>query len=293
MEPASAPTTKAGRHPAGRFLVVVALLLALVLVALPGCSLLTGRNDSGAGDSQAGAPGGSGGDGGTGSGSPTSSATDGIDPASVEDPVIRAWIEACRRVAGVHLASFDGENTYVLAAFGRRPTDGYQVSPTETTTDGEQSFVFKLVSPNGAANDVITYPVGISRVFGPPEKIASAQALDEDGRPLPEVTGPANAFIVPTAPLPGDSVSGTTLHLAGYARVFEAQLSYSLEDGHNVLASGSVTADKGAPEWGRFELDVTFAQPTSPGLTLVLFDESPKDGSVVYEAVIPLEWADR
>ena len=29
-------------------------------------------------------------------------------------------------------------------------------------------------------------------------------------------------------------------------------LSYSLEDGHEILAEGHVMASKGAPEWGKF-----------------------------------------
>lgn len=80
-----------------------------------------------------------------------------------------------------------------------------------------------------------------------------------------------------------------TYEVTGQARVFEATLNYVVEDGHNELAEGHATASKGAPEWGDFTFTVTVKKerPNST-LTLILFEESPKDGSRQYQLFIPL-----
>ncbi|WP_127531272.1 Gmad2 immunoglobulin-like domain-containing protein [Paenibacillus kobensis] len=78
-----------------------------------------------------------------------------------------------------------------------------------------------------------------------------------------------------------DAVVGTTFTVRGEARVFEASFSYSFEDGHNVLAEGHVTADMGAPEWGKFEFTVTFDEATNPFGILTIYESSAKDGSPV------------
>jgi hypothetical protein len=77
--------------------------------------------------------------------------------------------------------------------------------------------------------------------------------------------------------------------LKGKARVFEANFLYKLEDGHNVLAEGFVTADQGAPEWGNFEVEISFAGATSPNAVLIIYEGSPKDGSPQHELFIPLK----
>jgi len=82
-----------------------------------------------------------------------------------------------------------------------------------------------------------------------------------------------------------------TLKVRGEARVFEAVLSYSLEDGHEILAEGHVQASKGAPEWGSFEIDITLKQmPTSPSGMLTIYEGSAKDGSPIHQLHIPLKF---
>ena len=76
----------------------------------------------------------------------------------------------------------------------------------------------------------------------------------------------------------------------GQAQVFEATINWSVEDGHYVIIDGFTTATIGAPEWGDF--DFTFeakkAEQNS-SMTLVLFEESAKDGSQLYTLPISLE----
>ncbi|PWW08551.1 immunoglobulin-like protein involved in spore germination [Paenibacillus cellulosilyticus] len=89
-----------------------------------------------------------------------------------------------------------------------------------------------------------------------------------------------------------DAVVGTTFKVTGEARVFEAAFSYSFEDGHNVLVEGHVMADQGAPEWGKFEFEVTFKEATSPFGILVIYENSAKDGSRIHQLEIPVQFAD-
>lgn len=215
-----------------------------------------------------------------------------VDPSTLQEPWLRAWYDACGLVAGVHVASFDGENSYILAARGEKLTAGYIVDlwGAEPGAKGYTlTFRTRDPGPGEMVAQVISYPATL--ILTPHPADAVTDVLFEGTETLPwPAPSPANAAIIPTEPLPGAEVSTTTLHLAGYARVFEAQFQYALEDGYNVLAAGGITADNGAPAWGRFSLDIQFAQPSSPGLTLRLFEKSAMDGSVIFEVDIPLQW---
>jgi len=87
------------------------------------------------------------------------------------------------------------------------------------------------------------------------------------------------------------AVVGTTFSVRGEARVFEAAFSYSLEDGHNILAEGRVMAGQGAPEWGKFDFTVTFEAATSPSGILIIYELSAKDGSPVNVLQLPVKFA--
>jgi len=80
--------------------------------------------------------------------------------------------------------------------------------------------------------------------------------------------------------------------VTGEARIFEATLHYEVSDGHNVFLSGFETASVGAPEWGTFTLNLIVSPddlPKNGTLTLVLYEESMKDGSIINELGIALE----
>ena len=76
----------------------------------------------------------------------------------------------------------------------------------------------------------------------------------------------------------------------GQGQIFEASLSWIVEDGHFELAKGYEMTDAGAPEWGNFDftLDVS-KKDANTTLTLILFEISAKDGSRQYELPIPLK----
>ncbi len=75
----------------------------------------------------------------------------------------------------------------------------------------------------------------------------------------------------------------------GKAQVFEANISWVVEDGHNELKKGFQMTDAGAPEWGNFtfSIDVKKKRDNST-LTLILFESSAKDGSRQHELPIVL-----
>lgn len=75
-----------------------------------------------------------------------------------------------------------------------------------------------------------------------------------------------------------------TFKISGKAQVFEATISWVVEDGHDELLKGFVTADMGAPEWGNFNfpIDITKKRENST-LTLILFESSAEDGSRQHE----------
>lgn len=75
----------------------------------------------------------------------------------------------------------------------------------------------------------------------------------------------------------------------GLARVYEGTVLYEFEDGHNILAEGFTTAKQGAPEWGEFEIIIEFDEVANNSGSVILFEESAKDGSRRNELIIPVK----
>lgn len=80
-----------------------------------------------------------------------------------------------------------------------------------------------------------------------------------------------------------------TFEVKGKARVFEGVVHYVVEDGHNELAAGVTQASAGGPEWGAFHFTLSVKKENpNTSLTLILFEESAKDGSRTMELPVPL-----
>lgn len=75
----------------------------------------------------------------------------------------------------------------------------------------------------------------------------------------------------------------------GLARVFEATILYEFEDGHNILDKGFTTATEGAPGWGEFEIIIEFDEVANNSGTIIIYEESAKDGSRINELQIPVK----
>ncbi|WP_308637083.1 Gmad2 immunoglobulin-like domain-containing protein [Paenibacillus silvisoli] len=86
--------------------------------------------------------------------------------------------------------------------------------------------------------------------------------------------------------------SGGKYTVTGEGRVFEAIMSYAVEDGHNYLLEKNYMLPEGAPAWSAFKLDISIPAnklPKNGTLMLQLFEYSAKDGSKVNILNIPLE----
>ena len=80
-----------------------------------------------------------------------------------------------------------------------------------------------------------------------------------------------------------------TFLVRGQGQIFEANFSWSVEDGHYELKKGFQMTDAGAPAWGKFEFTINVHKKRENStLTLFLFESSPKDGSRQYELPITL-----
>ncbi|WP_372814255.1 Gmad2 immunoglobulin-like domain-containing protein [Paenibacillus sp.] len=107
------------------------------------------------------------------------------------------------------------------------------------------------------------------------------------GQTVPIPVAANDAFRV-FSPLPGTKV-GPTFTVEGEARVFEAAFSWTLEDGHTILAEGHEMAEEGAPAWGRFHFDVSYEKASQPNMMLILYIHSAKDGGAGHELIVPLK----
>ncbi|MEF3306142.1 Gmad2 immunoglobulin-like domain-containing protein [Paenibacillus sp. GYB003] len=107
------------------------------------------------------------------------------------------------------------------------------------------------------------------------------------GRTIPIPVAENDAFRL-FSPRPGTEASSPIV-VEGEARVFEAAFSWTLEDGHNVLAEGHAKAEEGAPAWGRFRFEIGYGKASQPNMTLLLFVHSAKDGKVEHQLAVPLK----
>lgn len=88
-------------------------------------------------------------------------------------------------------------------------------------------------------------------------------------------------------PAPNSEVENTVV-VRGLARVFEATVQYEFDDGHEILDKGFTTASEGAPGWGEFEIVIDLENAANGAGTVILYEESAKDGSRLHELQIPV-----
>ncbi|WP_347861195.1 BsuPI-related putative proteinase inhibitor [Salimicrobium sp. PL1-032A] len=81
--------------------------------------------------------------------------------------------------------------------------------------------------------------------------------------------------------------------VSGEARVFEGSFLYRVEDGHNELIGETpVQVDAGAPDWSEFNLEISIPESDLPdfgSLTLILYENSAKDGEPTNVNYVPLD----
>lgn len=122
------------------------------------------------------------------------------------------------------------------------------------------------------------------------EQPVKVRVNPETGEVVRSAVAENEAFRV-YAPAPNTEM-GTSFTVEGEARVFEGSFSWVLEDGHVILAEGHETADAGAPEWGKFQFEVSFEKATQSNIMLILYENSAEDNSMQNELIIPLTVAE-
>jgi hypothetical protein len=91
----------------------------------------------------------------------------------------------------------------------------------------------------------------------------------------------ASRFAV-LAPAEGQLISGRTLHVEGYAQVFEAQFTVTvMSDTGRVLGQKAVMAAAGAPSWGSFAADIPIDTRDLPATGFVIFAEEMTEARFV------------
>ena len=127
---------------------------------------------------------------------------------------------------------------------------------------------------------------------GEPVTTFSSEGIVLDGPQAREDYEDVTPPILVETPTPFATVS-SPLTIAGTANVFEATVSYSLEDATGAeITSGFTTATCGTGCRGTFEVSVPFeAGGVSEG-TLVVFESSAEDGSRIHVVEIPLTFAE-
>jgi len=90
---------------------------------------------------------------------------------------------------------------------------------------------------------------------------------------------------------PGDAIA-SPVKVAGMANTFEANVRIRIlgADG-SVLADTFTTATSGSGTWGTFAVNVPFAKGAQTAGTVVLFESSPKDGSMVNVVEVPVTFS--
>lgn len=215
-------------------------------------------------------------------------------PATSNDLVegVSDWVNGLKETQGIFHRNFVGR-TYVLVAWGEKPSGGYRVEVEDASAEeGKLLLDVKLTAPKAGepVPEVLTYPYALIVVRHPGPWVYEARF---EGAPFGDEPTENQAFRL-ESPAPHDVVNSGFL-LKGEARVFEATFQAVLEDGHDVLWQKTLVASEAAPGWGTFEERVEFDVPTSAFGTLRVFEYSAKDGSVVNERVIPVQfgtWAE-
>ena len=186
-----------------------------------------------------------------------------LDPTDLKLYASRAEIEPTQAVGAA-----------ALEALAVGPDTEVPPNLSVTIVDGKAHVSGSTLSPGATAQVVYT--------------LTQFPTVDSvDGKTRKDV----EAFVPPILvehPTPDESVT-SPLHVTGSANTFEATFEYDLKDASDrVLHHDFVTATSGSGTRGTFDFSVPFAVPSESDGTLVVYERSAADGSVVHRREIPL-----
>jgi len=119
--------------------------------------------------------------------------------------------------------------------------------------------------------------------FGGEVTIPAESSRDEFGDVTP--------FILVESVAPGDVIT-SPVEISGLNNTFESTVRFRIvgADGRT-LADTFTTGSGGMGTWGPFEAKVTFEAGSNTDGTVVVFEDSPKDGSMINVVQIPVRFA--
>lgn len=222
------------------------------------------------------------------------------EPARLPEDA-RRWVEEREKRRGTHHADF-GDKTYILVAWGEKPTGGYAVRIEEILAGRDADVVVVRLTapgPTDVVTQALTYPFDLAafKRRGRPVVYAFLGDLTLASAPAPpgeggtgqgqgEVSRSKNFEV--ELPAPGSLIT-SPVRVKGRARVYEGNFFVELEDGHNILAKRNVQTD-GAPSWGEFDFLLDFEKPTNPAGALIFVTYSAEDGRRQEELLVPVRF---
>jgi germination protein M len=166
--------------------------------------------------------------------------------------------------------------TAALDALAAAPDTTVPPKLTVTIANGDASATVAGADLSGSALAQVVYTL---------TQFSTIRTVDGKTRADVEDFVPA---ILVERPLPDAAVS-SPLRVTGNANTFEATFQYKLLDADGkVLAQHFVTATSGTGTRGTFDVTIPFTVDTAQAGTLVVYENSAADGSVIHERRIPL-----
>lgn len=200
------------------------------------------------------------------------------------DGSLRAFVEANEKKQGIRFLTI-GDKTYIMYAWGEKPTGGYGVR-IASVEDTDEAVIVKVELSAPKPGDVVTQALTY------PFDVVETGRLDKE---IHLYTGGAETIelkttsrIVVTSPAVNAEVSGGKITVKGWARVWEGALMVELEDGHNILGRKAIQASEGAPGRGEFEAELTYTRPSGSHGMLIFYTESAEDGSRQDVVMVPV-----
>jgi hypothetical protein len=186
-----------------------------------------------------------------------------LDPSDQKLYAVRKEIEPTQAVGGA-----------ALQALAEGPDTEVPPNLALTITDGKAHVTRGSLSPGATAQVVYTLT-----------QFPTVKSVD--GRTRKDVEDYVPAILV-EHPAPDDAVT-SPLRVTGNANTFEATFEYDLKTtGGAVLHHDFVTATSGSGTRGTFAFEVPFTVASASGGTLVVYERSAENGSIVHRREIPL-----
>lgn len=185
----------------------------------------------------------------------------------------RIWVVVAVVVAALlgmaWLRAISGSDGDLGAASSTSPSASASGTPSPTSTVGPSPSPGATTSPSVTATGSPAPPAPSSATPKPRPR----NPIADDGLPTVTIDRPE----------PGSTV-GIPVLLSGTVVAFEAVLRYEVLDRHgDVIANGPAYADAGAPERGRWQVEVELPIGS---YTAVAFVKSPQDGSRIAQTKV-------